>query len=112
MNFFKGVEAEYQSRWSRPSSGVRSISAKAASFIHIKNAILSRKSRLAQMLREESEIYRRELEAIKGDEKSSDIQNIMERVEELKQAKELTRRSVAQDKQLQMWRRDNPRVRS
>ena len=64
------------------------------------------------MLRDENESYRQELEAIKGEEKTSDIQAIMERVEELKQAKEQTRRSEVQDKKLQMWRRDNPRVRS
>lgn len=36
----------------------------------------------------------------------------MERVQELKKEKELTRRSKAQDKNLQMWRRDNPKVRN
>ena len=44
--------------------------------------------------------------------RSEDIQSIVQKVEKLKEEKEATRRASVRDKKLEMWRRDNPRVRS
>ena len=73
---------------------------------------MARKSKLAEILRQEAENYNDEIKKKSQSGKSEDIQSIMDKVEKLKEQKEATRRASVRDKKLEMWRRDNPRVRS
>jgi len=109
-------ESYYQSRWSRPStaSDAHKIQEKQfpPKFQKVKNALFARKAKLAEILRQEAENYNDEIKKKSQSGKSEDIQSIMDKVEKLKEQKEATRRASVRDKKLEMWRRDNPRVRS
>jgi len=107
------VTSEYQNRWSRPCSATtRTISAKTARFLQIRKNLLARKSKLTELLRAENEKFVAEMENIRHNSNRSEIESIKDRVEELRREKEMTRRSTAQERKMEMWRRDNPRIRS
>lgn len=80
--------------------------------IRTKNDVLARKARLAHLLREEENLYKKEMDDYLDEQNKSKISSIHERVEQLKKEKMTARLNSASDKRMQMWRRDNPRVRS
>jgi len=80
--------------------------------IRTKNEILARKAKLACLLREEESSYKKEMDDYLEEQCKSKISSIHERVEQLKKEKMTARLNSASDKRMQMWRRDNPRVRS
>ena len=80
--------------------------------IRTKNELLARKAKLACLLREEENSYKKEMDDYLEEQNKSKMSSIHERVEKLKKDKMTARLNSASDKRMQMWRRDNPRVRS
>lgn len=107
------VKSDYQQKWSRPSSAIpHRITPFKAKMVKVKNDLLLRKSNLARLIREEDGLYERELQCTVERTKQSDIQSIHARVEELKKEKMTARLNTAEGKRMEMWKRDNPRIRS
>lgn len=107
------VKSSYDERWSRPNSAIpKRITPFEARMIRTKNEILARKAKLACLLREEESSYKKEMDDYLEEQSKSKISSIHERVEQLKKEKMTARLNSASDKRMQMWRRDNPRVRS
>jgi len=101
------------SKWAKqkPKAPVK-LNAKAAKFLQIKSSLLARKSKLAELIRTEAVEYEKELKSIRLSEKNQDFDQLTKRVEEIKKEKETARLEEAHRRKYQMWKRDNPRLRS
>jgi len=107
------VAGYYDNKWSRqPVRQAPKLNAKAAKFQQIKNNLLSRRARLSDLLRNENELYESELKKINSSRRNSDFDDLTRRVEEIKKEKETSRLEDANRRKYQMWKRDNPRLRS
>merc|ERR1711962_429581 len=107
------VAGYYDNKWSRqPVRQTPKLNAKAAKFLQIKNNLLSRRARLSELLRSENELYESELKQINSSRRNSDFDDLTRRVEEIKKEKETSRLEDANRRKYQMWKRDNPRLRS
>jgi len=107
------VAGYYDNKWSRqPVRQAPKLNAKAAKFQQIKNNLLSRRARLSDLLRNENELYESELKQINSSRRNSDFDDLTRRVEEIKKEKETSRLEDANRRKYQMWKRDNPRLRS
>ena len=73
---------------------------------------MARKSKLAEQIRREEAGYEREVKILNEQQRSGNFDELTRRVEEIKKEKETARLEDAHNRKYQMWKRDNPRLRS